>query len=100
MNNGNLYFNFGKVLLFFLTPILYLVYYPRPYYISRWYDAEANFISNLSSFYIDGVVVDFLHPDTFIIFIGSLFIKFIGNFENVENFIINLRLFYHKLSIT
>ena len=99
MNNGNLYFNLSKVLLFFLTPILYLFYYPRPYYISRWYDAEANFISNLSSFYIDGFVVDFLHPDTLIIFIGSLFINFVGNFENVEDLIINLRLFYTYLNL-
>ena len=94
MENKNYYLGISKIILFFSTPIIYLIYFPRPYFLSRWYDSEANFISNLSSFYIDGFVVDFLHPDTFIIYIGSIFIKILGKFDNVESFVINLRVFY------
>ncbi len=90
----NRYSNHIKLILFFITPILYLIYFPRPYFLSRWYDAEANFIANISSFYSDGFVVDFLHPDTFIIYIGTIFIKLIGNESDIEKLIINLRTFY------
>lgn len=89
----------SKILIFFSAPILYLILFPSPYYLSNWYDVEATYISNIISFYTDGFVVDFLHPGTFTIYIGALFIKVFGYFDNLDHFVISLRSFYTYFNI-